>query len=84
VLLRGPRLGELAVMDNKSLAEKSVIKMPWCDAGGAKAADKDAPKTENVADEKKAAPPAKPASAPAKKASPKKGTEASDPQEGGQ
>ena len=34
VLLRGPRLGELAVMDPKSLAEKRAIKLPWCEAGG--------------------------------------------------
>jgi len=30
--LRGPRLGELAVIDAKTLAEKKSIKMPWCDA----------------------------------------------------
>jgi hypothetical protein len=34
VLLRGPRLGELAVIDAKTLAERKTIKMPWCDAGG--------------------------------------------------
>jgi hypothetical protein len=34
ILLRGSRLGELAVVDPKSLAEKSVLKMPWCDEGG--------------------------------------------------
>lgn len=34
VLLRGPRLGELAVLDAKTLAEKKVIKLPWCGAGG--------------------------------------------------
>ena len=38
VLLRGPRLGELAVIDAKTLAEKKAIKMPWCD-GAAKPAD---------------------------------------------
>src|SRR4030095_7406249 len=32
VLLRGPRLGELAVIDAKTLAERKTIKMPWCDA----------------------------------------------------
>src|SRR5690606_7503220 len=42
VLLRGNRLGELAVMDAKSLAEKSVIKMPWCGADGD--GDAEAPK----------------------------------------
>jgi hypothetical protein len=41
VMLRDDRLGELAVMDPKTLAEKSVIKMPWCtgDAGGGKSED---------------------------------------------
>lgn len=41
VLLRGDRTGQLAVLDAKSLAEKTdkAIKMPWCDAGDAKAAD---------------------------------------------
>jgi hypothetical protein len=44
VMLRDDRLGELAVMDPKSLAEKSAIKMPWCTAeadagGGAKSED---------------------------------------------
>ena len=39
VLLRNDRLGELAVMDAKTLAEKKAIKMPWCD-GDAKPEDK--------------------------------------------
>jgi hypothetical protein len=72
VLLRGDRLGELAVMDAKTLAEKKAIKMLWCGAeGGAEKADKadEAP----AKDKKKAAAPA--ASAPKK---------ASDPEEGGQ
>jgi hypothetical protein len=30
VLLRGPRLGELAVLDAKTLAERRTIRMPWC------------------------------------------------------
>ena len=34
VLLRGPRLGELVVIDAKTLAEKKTIKMPWCEGGG--------------------------------------------------
>lgn len=42
VLLRGNRLGELAVMDAKSLAEKSVIKMPWCGADSGDDASADA------------------------------------------
>lgn len=37
VLLRGPRLGELAVIDAKTLAERKTIKMPWCEGGGEKA-----------------------------------------------
>jgi hypothetical protein len=32
VLLRGSRLGELAVLDPKTLAEKRSIKLPWCAA----------------------------------------------------
>jgi len=30
VMLRGDRLGELVVLDAKSLAEKKSIKLPWC------------------------------------------------------
>jgi hypothetical protein len=37
VLLRGPRLGELAVIDAKTLAERKTIKMPWCEGGAEKA-----------------------------------------------
>lgn len=37
VMMRGDRLGELAVLDAKTLAEKKTIKMPWCDAGSAAA-----------------------------------------------
>jgi hypothetical protein len=32
VLLRGPRLGEVAVLDASTLDERKVIKMPWCEA----------------------------------------------------
>jgi hypothetical protein len=40
VLLRGDRLGELGVLDAKTLAEKKAIKMAWCGEGGdAKPAD---------------------------------------------
>ena len=82
VLLRNDRLGELAVMDAKTLAEKKAIKMPWCDKadggeakGGNAKADKDDDadeKPEAKKDEKKS---------PPKKAAPKK---TSDPEEGGQ
>ena len=34
VMLRDDRLGELSVMDPKSLAEKKALKMPWCGAAG--------------------------------------------------
>ena len=79
VMLRGDRLGELAVMDNKTLAEKSSIKMPWCDGKKAeKAADKA---------EKESAKPAEKdspkAEAPKKKAA-KGAKDSSDPQEGGE
>ena len=75
VLLRGPRLGELAVMDNKSLTEKSKIQMPWCDAAG------------GAADAKSAAPAPekKEKAAPEKKEKTKgKSKDSADPQEGGQ
>lgn len=38
VMLRGPRLGELAVLDGKTLAEKKAIKLPWCNGGDGGAA----------------------------------------------
>jgi hypothetical protein len=81
VLLRGPRLGELAVIDAKTLAERKTIKMPWCDAGG------------GGSEKASAAPPAaspdkvERASAAAKKAakpSPKPKDDADDPDSGGQ
>ncbi len=34
MLLRGPRLGELAVVDAKTLAEHNAIRMSWCDEVG--------------------------------------------------
>lgn len=33
VLLREPRLGDLAVMDAKTFAESRAIKLPWCEDG---------------------------------------------------
>ena len=44
VLLRGDRLGELGVLDAKSLAENKALKMPWCTEGG------DGEKTESSAE----------------------------------
>jgi hypothetical protein len=88
VLLRGPRLGEFAILDPKTLTEKKAIKMPWCAemAGGATgggddaADDKEAPKAEK-AKPKKAAPPK--ASKRAGKESPKDSKD-EDPEAGGQ
>jgi hypothetical protein len=34
VLLRGERLGDLAVVNPKTLEESSVIRLPWCEEGG--------------------------------------------------
>lgn len=69
VMLRGSRLGELAVLDAKTLAEKKAIKLPWCTGGdggakgaaiegggGAKADDAMADKDEKVAKPKTRAP----------------------------
>ena len=39
MVLRGPRLGELGVLDAKSLDEKKAIKLPWCEGGERKEAD---------------------------------------------
>ncbi|HEX5061579.1 MAG TPA: hypothetical protein VFV99_19560 [Kofleriaceae bacterium] len=78
VLLRGDRLGQLAIMDNKSLAEKSKLDMPWCEGAEMK--------KEAAADEKKTE-----AKKPEEKKPSKKGTtrgavpaDSSDPQEGGE
>jgi predicted small lipoprotein YifL len=34
VMMRGSRLGDLAVLDMQTLAEKKAIKLPWCSAPG--------------------------------------------------
>ncbi|HEY5920366.1 MAG TPA: hypothetical protein VIV11_01790 [Kofleriaceae bacterium] len=83
VLLRGNRLGEVAIVDPKSLAEKTVLKMPWCGAeggGGGAAKDKDK-EAEKPADEKKVD------KGDDKKKKTTRGAtqaESSDPQEGGE
>jgi len=92
-LLRGPRLGELAVLDAKTLAELKTFKMPWCDAassatGGGKA---------TAGERASAAPPAAAAAPAPEKAAKKagsapkghkgdkdKGDDAEDPDSGGQ
>lgn len=89
VLLRGPRLGELAVIDAKTLAERKTIKMPWCEgenaspapAGGGAAASSSAADADADADEEKAAPAEKPARRA--KAAPK-ADKAGDPDSGGE
>jgi len=95
VLLRGSRLGELGVLDAKSLEEKKVIKLPWCsgDGGGeGKPSGDEKPKADKDAEEKAPAP----ASADPEKEKPAKDTkqkkppakadkgDSSDPQEGGE
>jgi hypothetical protein len=82
VLLRGPRLGELAVIDAKTLAERKAFKMPWCDAagGGAEKASAAAPAAVRDQDKADKVPERAKKSAPAAKA--KKGEE--DPDAGGQ
>lgn len=78
VLLRGDRLGELGVLDAKTLQEKKAIKMPWCDgteAGGDAGAKNDDAKDE--APKEEAAPKGGTRGATTKKAS-------SDPEEGGE
>jgi hypothetical protein len=84
ILLRGNRLGELAIVDPKSLAEKSKLQMPWCDAEGAGGGAKDASADKGGAD--KAADKAE-EKAPAKKKATTRGAvpaDSSDPQEGGE
>lgn len=58
VLLRGERLGDLAVLDVKNLTEKKSIKLPWCETPGAPAAE-DAPAPKEKASKKAPAKPVK-------------------------
>jgi len=89
VLLRGPRLGELAVIDAKTLAERKTIKMPWCDEAGAAApgaaapAADAAPPTADKASSFAPTAPAPEAAAPRKAAKPKP-PKTDDPDAGGQ
>jgi hypothetical protein len=83
VLLRGPRLGELAVIDAKTLAERKTIRMPWCEAAGGgseKAGAAPAADGPDKAERASAVPPAKKAAKP--KGNPK--DNADDPDSGGQ
>jgi hypothetical protein len=82
VMLRDDRLGELAVMDPKSLAEKKAIKLPWCAAEGeAKPEGGSGGKGEDKDVKKPGSPPPPPTPAPAPAAKKKAG---GDPDEGGQ
>jgi hypothetical protein len=47
VVLRGERLGEIGLYDQKTLAEKSAIKLPWCDKAAAPAAKPDKAKAKD-------------------------------------
>jgi len=78
VLLRGDRFGQLAILDAKSLAEKSKLDMPWCEGAEVK--------KEAAADDKKPADQKKPEAKPAKKGTTRGAVPAdsSDPQEGGE
>jgi len=69
VLLRGDRLGQLAIDEQKRIAEKSKLDMPWCGAeGGGDAAADGGAKTEKKKSTTRGAVPA----------------DSSDPQEGGE
>jgi hypothetical protein len=86
VLLRGPRLGELAVIDAKTLAEHKAIKLPWCDAapgGPPKASAAPAPAADRASSFAPAAA-EKPTAAPARKAKAADPKKPEDPDAGGQ
>jgi hypothetical protein len=94
-LLRGDRLGELGVLDAKTLEEKKAIKLPWCSAegggdGGGAGGGGEAKESEKAGGAKpEAAPAAEEAKPSSSKASGKKAkaapkADSADPQEGGQ
>ncbi len=80
VMLRGARLGELAVMDAKTLAEKKVIKLPWCTGGETAASGGGNAEKADAADEAKEKAPAKGAT----RAPMKKKPASEDPDAGGE
>jgi hypothetical protein len=88
MLLRGPRLGELAVVDAKTLAEHKAIRMPWCDeagGGGAPGAPAAGPGAAAGADKASSFAPAPAAEATAPDAKKAKGkSKTGDPDAGGQ
>jgi hypothetical protein len=86
VLLRGPRLGELAVIDAKTLAERKVIKLPWCDASsGSTSGLAEVPSSlVPAAQADRAARPSSPKPARKKAGKPSSNDAADDPDAGGQ
>jgi hypothetical protein len=84
VLLRGQRLGELAVLDVKNLTEKKSIKLPWCEGGGGSSGAADGGEADEEADkEEKPKADKAPAKAEKKKKAPAKPVKG-DPDEGGE
>jgi hypothetical protein len=89
MLLRGPRLGELAVVDSKTLAEHKAIRMPWCDETGGGAPSGEAASAPGAVGADKAsgfapAPAAEAAPTPMKAKEAKGKSKTSDPDAGGQ
>jgi len=86
VMLRGPRLGELAVIDSKTLAERKAIKMPWCGGGGAGGLANGLVAPDGGSDTASKPRPAKPAKGKKKPSSSKAddAAETDDPDAGGQ
>jgi hypothetical protein len=81
-VLKGDRLGELAIVDPKSLVEtKKALKMAWCGGGEAAAESPPAAKSSSRAKKAEKADEAEKAPAPGSRGPVKKG---GDPQDGGE
>ena len=86
VTLRGPRLGELGLVDPKSLAEKSALKLPWCGGEGGAAGASSTPAPDSKEKDKTSdvkTPPKATTRGPAAKGAPKSGGD-EDPCAGGE
>ncbi len=90
-LLRAPRLGELAVLDVKTLAELKTFKMPWCDAatgvtgsGSGKATAGEKASAGPAADKAPEKAAKKASASKGNKGDKDKGDDAEDPDSGGQ
>jgi hypothetical protein len=84
-LLRGDRLGDLGVLDPKSLEEKKAIKLPWCSAeGGGGDGDAKANEKQEQKEEKESEASDKKTESTKKEKMKAKGGDSADPQEGGQ